>query len=167
MIDIRNLMKNFPFERDVSHSVSGTIPAVALGGTLSLDIKITEDVHFVSETMEGLFTTLIAGPADGGASLISVAVHLVSKYDLFYDPINMASFASPGRQRSSGIAGDPGNQLFYPKKFYNLFPASSIIRFKFTSSADYENDVEIVLNGREYVVSYLRGKGMVLPRDAT
>lgn len=166
MIDIKNLMKNFPFEKDVVHSWAGVVPALAAGGTLTLDIIINNEFHFVSETMNGWFTTQIAGPADGGASLISAKISLVAKYDHFYDPINMASFCSPGRQRASGVAGDPGNSLFYPKKFYNLFPANSIIRCVFSSSADFANEVEIVLNGREYLVERLRERGLVLPRDA-
>ena len=165
MIDIRNLMKNFPFERDVSHNVACTVPAVAAGGTISRDIVINNEVHFVSESITGWYQTQTAGPVDGGACLISVQIKLVAKYDLFYDAINLASFLSPGRQRASTVAGDPSNALFYPKKFYNLFPARSIIRFNFTSSADLANDVEIVLHGREFVIANLRDRGMKIPRD--
>ncbi len=164
MIDIKNLMKNFPFEKDVSHSWAGTVPA---SGTLSEDIVINNEVHFVSETMTGWYTTLIVGGADGGASQISAVIKLVSKYDHFYDAINLASFLSPGRQRSSGVAGDPGNTLFRPKKFYNLYPARSIIRCTFTSSSVVDNEVEIALHGREFLVARLRERGMKLPRDAT
>ncbi len=164
MIDIKNLMKNFPFERDVSHSWAGTVPA---SSTLTEDIVINNDVHFVSETMTGWYTTLIVGGADGGASQISAVIKLVAKYDLYYDAIDLASFLSPGRQRSSGVAGDPSNTPFYPKKFYNLFPARSIIRCTFTSAAVVDNEVEIALHGREYIVARLRQRGMKLPRDVT
>lgn len=146
---LRKWLEQFPAVRDTCHSATGVVPGP---GTKPLEITIPNAVHFVSESITGIYTTLDAGGADGGVCLLDLKINLRGKYELFYNDVPLSCFMSPGRQRTSGIAGDPSHQLFYPKKFENMFPALSQIKLDFSSSAATDNEVTICLWGTDYMV---------------
>ena len=92
--------------------------SIAASGTGVVNISVSSDAHFRCEYITASFTTLTGAAADGGANGISMRmIDQGRSLTLFDDFISAELFSSPGRQRVSGVAGDPSNQLFYPIDF--------------------------------------------------
>ena len=71
----------------------------------------------------------VAG-ADDGVNHLSMRLNDTGRsLKLFEEFIPCSLFMSPGRTRTTGIAGDPSHQLFFPIEFdYTFIPNSTIQR---------------------------------------
>jgi len=80
------------------------------GGAGLIDFKIENKAHFWTATVQISFNTLDAAGVDDGVCHLSGTLKTTNK-PLFVDDQFLANFAVPGRQRTAGVAGDPGNSL--------------------------------------------------------
>lgn len=124
-------------------------------------ISISDDAHFLCRYLGGEFTTLTAIGTDGGANGISIKITDNGKsYPMFDNLIPISLFCSPGRQRQSGVAGDPSNPLFVPIEFYHPFNAGTSIQIEWANNLAYKNVLTLVFYGewvaREPVPEHLR-----------
>ena len=126
--------------------------SIAANSSGTQTVLISDDGHFRSFYLGGQFTTLTAEDTDGGACLVSVQLHDNGRnWDLFDNLIPMSLFCTPGRQRASGVAGDPSNPLFEPIEFPHTFLAGTSIRVDYTNAAAYANTIWLVWYGlREF-----------------
>jgi len=122
------------------------IPASG-GADISIDIK--RDAHFECYFLTGSFTTLTGG-ADDGVNHVSIRISDGSndlKLMENFIPANL--FLSPGRTLSSGIAGNPTNQLFYPFPFYHIFPANGSIIVEGANNGTTQNVLNLLFWGKK------------------
>lgn len=149
IIDIDALINraktNFPFW----YPIGITMPASSRNQT---SLNISSDADFWCQYIVGQYTTKIddEGPVDGGANGISIK--LIDKgwnVTLFDDLIPVSMFLSPGRQRVSGVAGDPSHQLFFPIEFDHTFLSQSSIEISWANNLNYENRLDLVFMGRK------------------
>ena len=127
------------------YNMEGEVPAND-GDTF--DTGISTDSIFCCEQITGSFTTLTAVDTDGGVSTMSGKLSDNGRpLPLFSDFIDFALWLSPGRSRSSGVAGDPSNALFYPIDFGYAFMEKSTIQLQVKNSAPYKNSFKIAFIG--------------------
>jgi len=127
--------------------------AVPANGSTTMQIPVTSDAHFLCLEITGSFTTLIdnEGTEDSGVNSISFNITDEGRNIKLFNTLVPANLVfSPGRQRTSGIAGDPSNALFYPKAFVYPFLASSQIVIDLSNNANYENNFSIAFWGTKY-----------------
>lgn len=138
-------------EYDFKYTAGGPVPA---NDTAFFEMAISADAHFDCKQMTGAFTTLTGAAVDGGASGMSFQIFDDGRdLRLFNDVIPAELVFSPGRQRSSGVAGDPSLQLFYPIEFDYLFKATSTVRFEVRNSLAFANDFFVCFHGTKYLVT--------------
>ena len=114
----------------------------------SQQISISDDAHFLCHYLGGEFTTLTAEDTDGNANGISIKITDNGKsYPIFDNLIPCSIFLSPGRQRSSGIAGDSSNPLFTPIEFEHPFAAGTSIQIEWANNLAYANTLTLVFYG--------------------
>ena len=149
MIPVPQSLEEMNWRRLQWLSFSFAIPANSNGTDTVL---ISDDGNFQSYYLGGQFTSLTAADTDGGACLITVQLHDNGRnYDIFDNLLPMSLFCSPGRQRASGVAGDPSNPLFEPVEFPYKFLAGTSIRVDFANAAAYANTFWLVWYGmREF-----------------
>lgn len=150
--ELKALLEQFRVQYPFSVLVGGSIAA---NGSEPFEAEISADAVFRSYFLTIIFTTLIAGPADGGACQITGrifdsgrAIYLQSAET----PLNL--FASPGRQRTSAIAGDAGHTLFYPFPFEHTWRPASKIIVESVNGADFANTVYYLFMGEKLRVNY-------------
>jgi len=116
-----------------------------------INIGVAASHDFQCLYMTGAYTT-ISEDADIGTCPISMRLTDEGSNTILIDQfVNLALLFSPGRVRTSGIAGDPSHQLFYPMPFEHLFQATSNIKFEFISNATTNvNQVFVNLIGRKW-----------------
>ena len=125
--------------------------AIAANSNGSQALTLSDDAHFLCRYLGGEFTSLTAESTDGGANGISIKLTDNGKsYPMFDNLIPVSIFLTPGRARSSGIAGDPSNPLFSPIEFYHPFSAGTSIQIEYANALAYENTLTLVFYG-EYV----------------
>ena len=135
--------EHYVFKLGVGGEVEANGSAIVLG-------QVTADAAFMCEEITGYYTTLTAEDTDGGACLLSALITDTGRsIQLFSDFIPLNVFLSPGRQRSSGIAGDPSHALFFPISFEHTFRPNSEIRIEVRSTAAYKNDFYFLFHGRK------------------
>ena len=128
--------------------------SVAANSSDTLTIAITSDSHFLCKEITGTFTTLTGAATDGGANGMNFRVRDEGRgLQLFNNEIPCSLAFSPGRVRTSGVAGDPSHQLFWPKEFIYPFLASSTITIALTNNLAYANTFSIDFWGTKYRVS--------------
>ena len=117
-------------------------------------VDISADSAFHCQSITGQFTTLTGAAADGGANGLTMQWFDDGRdLRLFNDFIPCSLVFSPGRQRSSGVAGDPSNQLFFPIEFDYLFKPTSAFRIEVRSTLAFANDFQICLHGTKYLAN--------------
>lgn len=137
-------MQWISFSRNIAANTTGN-------GTLG----ISDDGDFYCSFIGGQYTTQIAGPADGGACLVSVQITDNGKrWQIIDNLIPMSIFCNPGRQRVSGVAGDPSNPLFYPIEFPYIFGSGTSIRIDFANASAQANDFWLVFYGEKVFKSF-------------
>lgn len=145
MMRIPESIDEMSYQRMQWITFSKTIAANTNG---SDTVSISDDGHFKSYYLGGQYTSQVAGPADGGACLVSIKiVDNGRRWDVLDNLTPMSLFCSPGRQRASGIAGDPSNPLFVPVEFPYIFLAGTTIRIEYANAADYANTLWLVWYG--------------------
>jgi hypothetical protein len=132
---------------------SGAVPAA---GQQTFNVAISADAHFLCTYITGDCTSLAGGAgADGGQILTSCQIFDNGRnLNLFDAAIPLNLFLSPGRTRSSGVAGDPSIGLFFPIEFNYLFFASSTIRLVMTNAAADINTYRMCFHGYKYRVNF-------------
>lgn len=129
---------------------AGTVPG---NGSATIPVAISSDAHFQCLSFTGSFTTLGNGGADDGVSHISCKMTDTGRsLELFNDFIPLSLFLSPGRQRATGVAGDPSNQLFFPIEFNYVFLANSTIELNLQNNSDTANTFNWCFHGVKYRV---------------
>ncbi len=100
--------------RKFLYTLSGSVPAFngSNAGALELTQPIQQGFHFWSEILTISFTTLNSAGADDGVNQITAQFKDgANQLGLSNTFIDLATLSAPGRQRSTGVAGDPSNQL--------------------------------------------------------
>lgn len=121
---------------------------VAAGENNAKPVEISDDGHFFCKYLGGMYTTLTAADTDGGACGTSVKISDNGrKWDIMDNLTPMSIFTTPGRQRSSGVAGDPGNPLFSPIEFDYKFQAGTSIRVEYANNLAFANTIWLVFYG--------------------
>jgi hypothetical protein len=100
--------------RKFAYTLSGTVPAFngPQAGALELTQPIQQGFHFWAEVMTISFSTLNSAGADDGVNQLTCqfkdGANQIGLSNTFVD---LSTVSAPGRQRSTGVAGDPSNQL--------------------------------------------------------
>jgi hypothetical protein len=100
--------------RKFAYTLSGLVPAFngSQAGALELTQPIQQGFHFWSEVLTISFTTLNSAGADDGVNQLTCqfkdGANQIGLSNTFVD---LSTLAAPGRQRATGVAGDPSNQL--------------------------------------------------------
>lgn len=145
MIRIPETLQDMEWQRMQWITYSKAIPANSNGSDV---IQISDDGHFKSYYLGGQYTTLTAQSTDGGACQVSIRiVDNGRRWNILDNLAPMSLFCSPGRQRSSGVAGDPSNPLFYPVEFPYIFLAGTSISIEYANAAAYANTIWLVFYG--------------------
>lgn len=123
--------------------------------------EIPANSHFLCQRITGTFTTLDGG-ADIGVNQISFKVFDTGKsLPQFENFIDANLVLTPGRIRSAGVAGDPGNQLFYPDEFIHVFSATSKIQVTARTESDDTNSLKLVFHGYNFILDGATGQPMI------
>lgn len=131
--------------------------SVPANGTNTLTIPITSDAHFLCRQVTGSYTTLTGAAVDGGANGINFRITDEGRnIKLFNTQIPASLILSPGRARSSGVAGDPSHNLFYPLELRYPFLASSSIIIDLSSTLAFANTFKIAFFGTKFRVGALK-----------
>jgi hypothetical protein len=151
MNDLKNLLAAARESYGYKLIGAGSVPA---NSSAVFSIAVGADGHFEAQEMTAQFTTLTGAAADGGANGLSLMIWDDGRdLRLFNDFIPLSLLASPGRQRASGVAGDPSNQLFFPLPFNYLFLAQSTIRLELRSVLAYANDFALCFHGLKHLIT--------------
>lgn len=124
-----------------------TIPALG-GADISIDVK--RDAHFECYFITGDFQTRNVAGADDGVNHVSLRISDGSndlKLMENFIPANL--FLSPGRTLTTGVAGNPTNQLFYPFPFYHIFPANGSIIVEGANNGAFANVTNLLFWGKK------------------
>lgn len=100
--------------RKFAYTLSGSIPAFngTQAGALELSEPVQQGFHFWSEILTISFTTLNSAGADDGVNQLTCQFKDgANQLGLTNTFVDLATLSAPGRQRATGIAGDPSNQL--------------------------------------------------------
>lgn len=150
--NINQLLERNHKQYDFKYFGSKIVPA---NGSTTKEIAISADAHFRCLNFTGNFTTLNAGGADDGVNHLSCRLEDTGRsLRLFDDFIPLSLFMSPGRTLSSGIAGDPSNQLFYPIEFDYTFLANSTIELSMKNDGATDNVFKWCFHGTKYRVQF-------------
>lgn len=110
---------------------------------------IQSGFHFWSEFLTIAYTTLDDAGLDDGVSHISMKFFTgANQIALGNDPIDVATIATPGRQRSVGVAGDPSQGLGvqgFPMPY--LWEATGSIGAELSCDSATANSIEMVWTG--------------------
>jgi hypothetical protein len=121
---------------------------IAAGQTLDTTITIPNSDHFQCDHITGSFTTIQGGVDDGICRLSMQITDRSQDRKLSNALIPLNLLLSPGRRLSTGVAGDPSQQLFYAREYDHLFPANGGISLNISNSASSSNTVELLFIGR-------------------
>ena len=100
--------------RKFMYTLAGSVPAFngTQAGALELTQPIQQGFHFWSEILTISFTTVNSAGADDGVNQLTCqfkdGANQIGLSNTFVD---LSTLAAPGRQRATGLAGDPSNQL--------------------------------------------------------
>lgn len=100
--------------RRFSYTLTGAVPAANGGnaGALEINLSIQTGFHFWSEVLTVSFTTVnSAGVDDGVNQLTCQFKDGANQIGLSNTFVDLSTISAPGRQRATGLAGDPSNQL--------------------------------------------------------
>jgi len=129
-----------------------TVPGRSLGGSKLIVIDITSDAHFYSELLTITYNTLDDDGNDDGVNHLSVKITDGEiRRELNTDFIDLAPFAVPGRQRTPGVPGDPGNELHvagFPWPY--LWGANGSINLDTRNDSDSELTVTYQFHGFKF-----------------
>jgi hypothetical protein len=150
MINVPQLIDEQSRQRLQWISFSKEVPANTTG---SDTISISDDGHFLAHYIGGQYTSkyLVEEEAtDSGACALSVKLHDNGRrWDIIDNPVPLSLFLTPGRQRTSGLTGDPDNPLFSPLEFEYLFLSGTTIRVEYANSSDYANLFWLIFYGEK------------------
>lgn len=144
LIDLKTVVDwfNYPGRGDV-------LPSSSQRSEINIGVSASHDFQCLYMTIA--FTTLSGGNDIGTCPISMRLTDEGSQTIIINEFVNLATIATPGRVRSSGVAGDPGNQLFYPMPFEHTFQAKANIKIEFISNATADtNQVFVNLIGRKW-----------------
>lgn len=120
--------------RFFQYELQATVPAL---GTAFPSKTIQNGFHFFAELLTIVYPTIQTGVDDGVTRLSGVFKSGTNQIGLSSGPIDLATIAAPGRQRTVGIAGDPSNALNIPGfPFPYLFESNGAIAVDLANAAD-------------------------------
>lgn len=117
-----------------------------------MDMGIAASHDFACLYLKGTFTTNTVAGDDGVCQMAAKITDNGSQTILWPDPVNLALELSPGRQRTTGIAGDPSSQLFYPQPFEHMFRATADIHVEVFNASDIVNTCFMAFIGNKYYI---------------
>lgn len=100
--------------RRFAYALQGSVPAAngSNAGALEINLTIQTGFHFWSEILTIAFTTINSAGADDGVNQLTCQFKDgANQIGLSNTFIDLATLSAPGRQRATGLAGDPSNQL--------------------------------------------------------
>lgn len=131
------------------------IPPKSTGGAKLINIDITSDAHFYSEVLTITYNTLDDNGDDDGVNHLSVRITDGDiRRELNTDFIDLANIAVPGRQRTTGIPGDPSSELHVPGfPWPYLWSANGAIQLDTRNDSESEINVTYQFHGFKFPVS--------------
>lgn len=148
-MDIRQLISEYREKSPQWLFGSAVLPASGPG---QIQLSVPVGFYFQSQYLAGSYTT-INGGVDVGVCGVSLQIEDKGKHLRLTDAlIPLSLFCSPGRQRTSGVAGDPSHQLFMPIEFNHLFRPVSTIQIDLQNAFTSPNTVNIVIMGIAWYV---------------
>lgn len=143
--NVLNSLKSMEFERLNWLSFYFNIPANTNGAKT---VDVSSDGSFKAWYLGGQYTTLTAEDTDSGACDVSIKLtDNGRRWEIFDNLIPMSLFCNPGRQRASGVAGDPSNPLYEPIFFPHHFLPNSKIKVEYANDSAYANKVWLIWYG--------------------
>jgi hypothetical protein len=100
--------------RKFMYTLAGSVPAFngPQAGALEITQPIQQGFHFWSEVLTISFSTLNNAGADDGVNQLTCQFKDgANQLGLSNTFVDLATLSAPGRQRSTGVVGDPSNQL--------------------------------------------------------
>ena len=150
--------------RKFAYTLAGSVPAFngPQAGALELSEPIQQGFHFWSEIMTISFTTLNSAGADDGVSQLTCQFKDgANQLGLSNTFVDLATISAPGRQRSTGVAGDPSNQLQTTGvPWPHLWLGTGAIIADMRNASNTANMVDLTWNG------YLIPESMINQFDA-
>jgi len=150
----RNAKKYFQF-------ILGDSKTITAGATQEeVTLSISNAAGFHIEWLVGLYTTFQGGADDGVCRLAMSIQDSGIETGLTNKALNLALLFSPGRQRTSGIAGDPSNPLFYGRAFDHVILPNTDLNLVINSTSDESNEFSVAFFGHK-----LKAKNIPTPGD--
>lgn len=126
------------------------------------EAEIPSNTSFLCQRITGSFTTLSDGD-DVGVNQLSMKLFDTGKsLPQFQNFIDCNLILTPGRVRSAGVTGDPGQQLFYPDEFIHVFEKTSKIQVQARSIATSDTNIlKLCFHGYNFVIDPATGVPMI------
>lgn len=135
--------------RKFLYPLIGTITPLSTSGSVFLERVVQNDADFLCLSMSCTYQTKFTGPVDDGVNRLTAKFKDGgSQITLVDDFVDLATIASPGRQRSVGLAGDPSQGLNIPGwPWLHLYPANGAIQIELRNSSTQSLDVSFTFDG--------------------
>ena len=127
-------LPHFPF----SYGGSKEVPASSDGGSGLIQFKIINNCHFLTRRIRLSYNTLDAEGADDGVTHLS-AILKGTQQPFFKDYQPLENIAVPGRQRTAGVDGDPGNAIHTEGLHFEVFWSAND-----NVILDLKNDIDFI-----------------------
>lgn len=132
-----------------TQKLSGSLLVPSGGDTLN--IAVSSFGAFRALFMTGTFQTLDDGGVDDGVDHLSMRLNDTGRsLKIFEEFTPLSTFLSPGRTRTTAVAGDPSNQLFFPIELDYTFLPNSTIEMELKNDSTTSNLVKITFHGTRY-----------------
>jgi len=146
-IDIDAMLDRAEYDHPFWYPFAVDIPANSQN---TQQLTISSDADFLCQYITGRYTTLDVAGADAGVCGLSLQIIDMGFSVPLIDALaNCALFLSPGRQRTSTVAGDPSHQLFFPIELDHVFLSQSTIELRYANNQATENRLELLFMGRK------------------
>lgn len=127
---------------------SAVVAAGAAAG--QIQIGVPSSYYFHCHYLSGSYTS-INGGVDVGVNGLSMRLEDQGKHLVIFDAfIPCSLFLSPGRQRTSGVAGDPSHPFFMPVELDHLFRPISTINVQVANAFTSDCTLNLVFMGTAY-----------------
>lgn len=137
-------LPHFPF----AYSGEDDVEKSSLGGAGQIQWTIINNAHFFTMKMMISYNTLDAAGLDDGVNHLT-GVLSGTEQPFFKDPIALDTIAIPGRQRTTAVAGDPGQPLHVAGLPWPLFWAA-----KDNVNFDLRNDIDFIQHCKLTLVGF-------------
>ena len=136
-------LPHFPF----AYAGQKEIQKSSDGGSGLIQFKIENNAHFYTRFLRLSYNTLDDQGADDGVTHLR-AIIKGSQQPFCNDFIALETIANPGRQRTAGVAGDPGNAIHTEGlKFEVFWSVNDNVILDLRNDIDYAQTCKLTLIG--------------------